>query len=72
MLSMGEGAFCLRSCKQMLLFRSSTEAELIALHDMVADVISSRNFLIAQGYDIEPAKMYQDINPYIGREKKIN
>ena len=59
-LSMGEGAFCSRSCKQKLVSRSSTEAELIALHDMVADVISSRNFLIAQGYNIGPAKIYQD------------
>jgi hypothetical protein len=40
--------------------KSSTEAELISLTDGCSQVIWSRDFLIAQGYDVGAATIYQD------------
>ena len=46
--------------KQDLNTRSSTEAELVALTDMIGWVVWMRNWLIAQGYPMGPAVVYQD------------
>ena len=59
-LSLGLGAFFVKSSKQKIVTKSSTEAELVALSDMCSTVLWSREFLIAQGYDMPPAKVYQD------------
>jgi histone deacetylase 1/2 len=59
-LSLGLGAFFVKSSKQKIVTKSSTEAELVALSDMCSTVIWSREFLIAQGYDMPPAIVYQD------------
>ena len=40
--------------------RSSTEAELVALSDMTSQALHMRMFLVAQGYDVGPAKLLQD------------
>jgi hypothetical protein len=40
--------------------KSSTEAELVALSDTASQAIHLRNFVIAQGYEIGPAIIYQD------------
>ena len=55
-----EGPFLAKSTKQRLVTRSSTEAEIVAFSDNCSPVIWSRDFLIAQGYDMPPAKVYQD------------
>jgi len=54
------GPFLAKSTKQRLVTRSSTEAEIVAFSDNCSPVIWSRDFLIAQGYDMPPAKVYQD------------
>jgi hypothetical protein len=54
------GPLLVKSTKQKIVTKSSTEAELIALSDMSSNVIWIRDFLIAQGYTLPPARVYQD------------
>eukprot|EP00975_Prorocentrum_lima_P013160 2794023-Prorocentrum_lima.AAC.1 len=58
--TLGRGLFSSSSKKQKLVARSSTEAELIGLADGTAHVIWVRQFLLAQGYKIGPARIAQD------------
>ena len=59
-LSIGAGNILAKSSKQKLVGKSSTESELIALSDMCSTVVWVREFLIAQGEEPLPAKVYQD------------
>jgi len=59
-ISLGKGAVYVRSSKQKLTSKSSTEAELIGVSDMLPQVIWTREFLEQQGYKCEPARMFQD------------
>ena len=54
------GAVHSRSSKQMIVTKSSTEAELVGLSDSANQGIFIRIFLIAQGYKMEPVTIYQD------------
>jgi hypothetical protein len=56
----GAGPIYVNSSKQKLNSKSSTESELIALSDSASQVIWTRNFLIAQGYDVPAALIGQD------------
>lgn len=60
MISLGAGPFLVKSSKQKIVTKSSTEAELVALSDMCSPVIWSREFLIAQGVEPPAATVYQD------------
>ena len=60
MLSLGKGPIYLRSCKQKIVTRSSTEAELVAISDALSQIIWGREFLKAQGINCGPAILYQD------------
>ena len=59
-VAIGKGPIFVRSAKQKLVARSSTEAELIGLADSVTQVIWCREFLAAQGYRMPEAIIYQD------------
>jgi hypothetical protein len=61
-IQLGEGPCFVKSTKQKLITKSSTEAELVALSDAMSQVvICSRDFLLAQGYKkTGPAIVYQD------------
>jgi hypothetical protein len=59
-ISLGSGGVDVRSTKQKLNTKSSTEAELVALSDMCGKVIWHREFLVAQGMNPPPARVYQD------------
>ena len=59
-ISLGRGPVYVTSAKQKLMSKSSTEAELIGVSDVLSQVIWTRDFLLAQGYDVGPAKLYQD------------
>jgi hypothetical protein len=58
--TIGEGFFDVVSSKQKLNSKSSTEAELIGVSDYLTRLIRVRNWLIAQGYEVGPAILYQD------------
>ena len=59
-ISLGKGPIYAKSSTQKLNTKSSTEAELVGLSDCSNQVIWTRNFLIQQGYVMQPAVMYQD------------
>ena len=59
-MTLGWGCLIAFSCKQKMNTRSSTEAELIAVDDMISDIIWTKNFIEAQGYKVEENYIYQD------------
>ena len=59
-MSMGKGAIQSMSRKQKLNTRSSTEAELVAVDDGMAQIIWTKHFLEAQGYGIKKHILQQD------------
>ena len=58
--TLGKGAVYTASTKQKLNAISSTETELIALHDILRQVIWTRYFMEAQGHEIKKNIVYQD------------
>ena len=52
------GAVHCRSSKQLIVTKSSTEAELVGLSDSTNQSIFIRTFLIAQGYKMKPVIIY--------------
>ena len=60
MLTMGGGAIISTSKKQKLNTKSSTEAELVAVDDMMPQILWTRYFLLAQGFDLTGNIVYQD------------
>lgn len=59
-ITLGRGAVFVRSAKQKIVSKSSTEAELIGLTDSLSQAIWTREFLIGQGYTMGPATVFQD------------
>ena len=59
-LAMGHGSVYSNSLKQKLVARSSMEAELIGVHDILPQILWTRNFLISQGYPVQENVVYQD------------
>ena len=58
--TMGHGSIYSNSLKQKLVARSSTEAELIGVHDILPQILWTHNFLISQGYSVQKNVVYQD------------
>jgi hypothetical protein len=58
--TLGGGAFYAMSSKQKLNTRSSTEAELVGVDDMMGKILWTQLFLKGQGYDVGPANIAQD------------
>jgi hypothetical protein len=48
------------SSKQKLVTKSSTEAEIVALSDGLTNAIWMREMVMAQGYKLNPTKIYED------------
>jgi len=59
-ITLGAGPVSVKSTKQRIVTKSSTEAELVGLSDLASEAIASKNFLDAQGEKSEPATVYQD------------
>ena len=59
-IALGDGPVFVRSAKQKIVSKSSTEAELIGISDGCSQIIWSRDFIIGQGYDVSAATVYQD------------
>mmetsp|Transcript_18891 Transcript_18891/g.27102 ORF Transcript_18891/g.27102 Transcript_18891/m.27102 type:complete len:180 (+) Transcript_18891:74-613(+) len=70
LISLGKGAIHAKSNKQRLMTKSSTESELVGLSDTLPMVIWVRNFLLEQGYNVNPAIIYQDNMSTIAMAKK--
>jgi hypothetical protein len=56
----GSGSIQVKSSKQKIVTKSSTEAELVALSDYASQAIWTRNFIVSQGYDVGPVVLHQD------------
>ena len=59
-MTMGKGCAYTYAGKQRINSKSSTEAELIGVGDMMSQVVWTRNFIRAQGYDVDESIIYQD------------
>ena len=59
-MTLGSGAVQSISKKHKVNTRSSTEAELVATDDVIAQVVWTKNFLEAQGVKIKSNIIYQD------------
>ena len=68
-MKMGKGSITTLSRKQKLNTRSSTEAELVAVDDCMAQVLWTKCFLQAQGYETEANIILQDNTSAIKLEK---
>ena len=68
-MTMGDGAMLVKSSKQKLNSRSSTEAELIGVDDAITMILWTKLFMEAQGYIIEENIIYQDNKSAILLEK---
>jgi hypothetical protein len=68
-MMMGKGSAYSSSIRQKLNTRSSTEAELVGVNDMMSMVLWTRHFLEAQGYDVIDNVIYQDNESAILLEK---
>ena len=58
--SLGKGAIYSTSVKQKLTTRSSTEAEVVSVYDLLPMILWTRLFLEAQGYEVKETVLYQD------------
>ena len=58
--TMGHGSIYSNSLKQKIVAQSSTEAELIGVHDILPQILWTCNFLISQGYPVQKNVVYQD------------
>ena len=59
-MTMGKVGAYVRSRKQKLDTKSSTEADLVGVDDVLIQVIWTRSFLKEQGYIIHDNVIYQD------------
>ena len=59
-ITLGSGPVFTKSSKQKLNVVSSTEAELVAISDVLPQLIWTREFLVEQGYSVDPITLYQD------------
>jgi hypothetical protein len=59
-MSLGKGSVYSTSTKQRLVSRSSTESEVIGVHDVLPQMVWTRNFLKHQGVDMEDMVLHQD------------
>ena len=60
LMTMGRGAITNVSAKQKINTRSSTEAEVVAVDDMMGPMLWTRYFLQAQGYEVRDNVLLQD------------
>jgi len=59
-MSLGKGAIYATSRRQRLNTRSSTEAELVGINDVLSQVLWTWYFMESQSYPAHPTKLYQD------------
>jgi hypothetical protein len=69
-ITLGRGGFYVRSTKQRLMTKSSTESELVGMSDALPMIVWFCNFLAAQGHVLLPAIIYQDNQSTIALAEK--
>ena len=60
MLTMGRGFPLAKSTKHKLNTRSSTESEIVAVDDLIPQILWARLFMRAQGFEVSDNILYQD------------
>ena len=70
-MSMGTGSPYSASLKQKLVSHSSTESELIGVHDVLPQILWTSHFLNAQGYGVKRTVLKQDNKSSILLERNI-
>jgi Reverse transcriptase (RNA-dependent DNA polymerase)/Zinc knuckle len=68
-MTLGKGTIYATSTRQKLNTKSSTEAELVGVNDVMPQVLWTRYFLEAQGYGVKDSVVYQDNQSAILLEK---
>jgi Reverse transcriptase (RNA-dependent DNA polymerase) len=68
-MSLGRGTIYGTSTRQKLNTKSSTEAELVGVNDVMPQILWTPYFLEAQGYDVKDSIIYQDNQSSILLEK---
>ena len=68
-MSLGKGSVYSTSMKQKLVTRSSTEAEIVGVHDVMPQLIWTAHFLRGQGVIVDESILYQDNTSSILIEK---
>lgn len=68
-MSLGKSSIYSSSIRQKLNTKSSTEAELVGVSDIMPQVLWTKQFMESQGYDITPSIVYQDNQSAILLEK---
>ena len=68
-MSLGKGAAYSTSTRQKLNTKSSTEAELVGVDDCMGQILWTRYFIEAQGYDVQDNVVYRDNQSSILLEK---
>ena len=59
-MTLGKGAIYGTSTRQKINTKSSTEAELVGVNDVMPQVLWTRYFLESQGYEVKESIVYQD------------
>jgi hypothetical protein len=59
-MSLGSGSIYSTSRKQKLVSRSSTESEVVAVHDVMPQILWTTHFLQAQGIPVKHTMLFQD------------
>ena len=60
MLSLGKGAVYSTSTKQKINTKSSTEVEFVGIDDLMPQILWTRLFMTAQGFEVNDNIIYQD------------
>jgi hypothetical protein len=68
-MSLGKGSIYSTSGKQKLVTRSSTECEIVGVHDVLPQLLWTGYFLIEQGFHVKETVLYQDNTSSILIEK---
>jgi hypothetical protein len=59
-IMLGDATIYVKSGKQKIVTRSSTESDLVGISDALSQVLWTREYLISAGLDIGPATIFQD------------
>ena len=59
-IMLGDAMIYVKSSKQKIVTRSSTESELVAISDSLSQILWTREYMLSSGIVIGPAILYQD------------